>query len=77
MARPRFNHKPVIAVFERLIRSKASLEWKEIVAAVEAEAIVVANWLNVRGVLQYYVSHGILVRDTTNLRVERYEVRPA
>ena len=46
--------------------------WQEIMEAVSA-VVPVKNWMPVRGVLQFLLNQGALVRDP-NVHVERYRL---
>lgn len=58
------------------IRSKVtaneSFEWKEISAHVRSTGARVKNWLTIRSVLQYFINHGLVGRDASNIHIERY-----
>ena len=67
-----FNHK-VAEVFEKLMKDNDKFFWEDVVAAVEKDKIKVKNWLKVRGVMQYFINIGRIVR-TKDVMVEEYIV---
>ena len=63
----------IFLVVQGAISGKTKISWNEIVQEVQDAGLVIKNWLKVRGVLQYFINHGRLVR-TSDLRVEEYIV---
>lgn len=64
----------IFAVFDELIAGHNSFDWSAVVKAVKATKIPVTNWLKVRGVLQWFINEGTLVR-TPSVHVEEYVVQ--
>lgn len=55
-----------------MIKNGDSFEWKEIVEKI-SEKLEIKNWLEVRGVLQWFISEGKIIRDE-DLFKEKYIV---
>jgi len=61
------------SIIEGLLDGEVSkLEWrKDFVEPIKATKIRVRNWLNIRGVIQWYINEGYIVR-TKDVRKEEW-----
>lgn len=60
----RADRERVLKVLFVLFKGNAgrTLDWDDIMGAVKADGMKIKNWLDVRGVLQFFMDQGLVVR---------------
>ena len=62
-----------VEFIERFVESNDSgFTWQELVIEVKASGATVKNWLTIRGVLQWFINEGLIIRNRIDLNIEEY-----
>ena len=62
-----------VEFIERFVESNDSgFTWQELVIEVQDSGATVKNWLTIRGVLQWFINEGLIIRNRSDLNVEEY-----
>ena len=64
------REEKIFETMDDFVENGDSFEWKEVVEKI-SEKLEIKNWLEVRGVLQWFINEGKIIRDE-DLFKEKY-----